>query len=83
MVTEEQGGNVRGGIGGCTGGRRKGDTPDEPEIDKVLQVVKRGDIHCMHCKKDMFMPKFTTFVKRGSICWRVCKPITWFIKGHY
>ena len=44
-------------VGGC-GGRqsasiRKGDdTEEEPEIDEDIQVVCKGDKHCIRCNKD-------------------------------
>ena len=51
LVEEEK------GSGGDSGGnkgrkRRDEDTADEAEIDKDVQIVKKGDVHCVRCNKD-------------------------------
>ena len=54
LVKEEKGSG--GGTGGVIGGdkrKKKGeDTADEAEIDKDVQNVKKGDVHCIRCNKD-------------------------------
>ena len=47
-----------GGSGGDEGhdggGGKKGndETEDEPEIDEDVQLVNKGDVHCIRCNKD-------------------------------
>ena len=54
LVKDKQGSG--GGTGGGTGGdkrkKRGEDTADEAEIDKDVQTVKKGDVHCIRCTKD-------------------------------
>ena len=54
LVKEEQG-SGEGTVGGTGGDKRKKrgeDTADEAEIDKDVQTVKKGDVHCIRCNKD-------------------------------
>ena len=38
------------------GGKKGNDeTEDEPEIDEDVQLVNKGDVHCVWCNKDLKM----------------------------
>ena len=54
LVKEEKGSG--GGTGGGTGGDKRKktgeDTADEAEIDKDVQTVNKGQVHCIQCNKD-------------------------------
>ena len=53
LVTEQTG--SQGGTSGTDGGsksKKRVETEKEPGIDKELQGVKSGDIHCTRCNKD-------------------------------
>ena len=60
LVREYGGGSSGfGGSGGDEshdgGGGKKGSdkTEDEPEIDEDVQLVNKGDVHCIRCNKDL------------------------------
>ena len=71
LVNEERGGwvgtsNVTSDVHSSSreGGKNRDKTDDKVEIDEDLQVVKRGDVHCVWCNKDFEnMPKLKKHVE--------------------
>ena len=54
LVKEEKvsGGGTGGGTGGDKRKKTGEDTADEAEIDKDVQTVNKGEVHCIRCNKD-------------------------------
>ena len=45
-------GGDEGHAGGGGGKKGNEDTEDEPEIDEDVQLVRKGDVHCIRCNKN-------------------------------